>query len=83
MASKCRSCGAAITWARTSAGRSMPIDAEPCADGNIVLSEPVDPDAPVIAMILTAEQVRQPSLGEPRYVSHFATCPNAARHRRA
>ena len=63
--STCRSCGAAIVWAKTTTGKSMPLDAEPVPDGNIVLHEGV--------AYVTGTGDRK---------SHFATCPNAARHRR-
>ena len=33
----CRSCGAPILWRETHAGRRMPIDPEPVADGNVVI----------------------------------------------
>lgn len=73
---KCRSCGAAIIWAKTESGRSMPLDAEP-----------VDPTRVNTTCILDRGVARFGAIdgpsGEPRYVSHFATCPNAARHRRA
>lgn len=76
----CRSCGARIRWATTANGNRMPIDDEPVPDGNIVLSDPtpgayapvallVDPDAPMLD-------------DPPRFVAHFATCPNADQHRK-
>lgn len=77
---KCRSCGALIFWARTSSGKSMPIDAMPTSDGNIELG--TDPGT-----METTAHVRDGSWPEgltgERYTSHFATCPQAAQHRRA
>jgi hypothetical protein len=70
-ASKCRSCGAKIFWYYTASGKLMPVDAEPCADGNLAINY----DGTV--MVVGSGSGRQP-----RYRSHFATCPNAARHRR-
>lgn len=82
-ASNCRSCGAPIVWARSaSTGSLMPINPEPCANGNIILTEPADPGAPLLWTVLTAAARAQPALGEPRYMSHFATCPRAGQHRR-
>lgn len=70
----CRSCMAAIVWrehART--GAVAPIDAEPVEGGNIRLL----PDG-------RYEVAAEPDLfGEPRYVSHYATCPDADRWREA
>lgn len=55
----CRLCGAAIFWAVTPAGKRMPLDVAPSADGNVVLVNGV-------------AHVNVP--GNPRYVPHFATC---------
>jgi hypothetical protein len=68
----CRSCKAPIVWARHEfTRRAMPLDAEPVENGNVVLegnvARVVGPNVPVSG---------------PRYVSHFATCPNAGEHRR-
>lgn len=64
----CRSCGAEIIWAWTSAGRRMPVDAKP--EIRIVL-RPGDPPSagPRAGTIAT-------------HTSHFATCPDAGRWRR-
>ena len=70
----CRTCGAAIVWAVTDAGKSIPIDEAPNVDGNLVLSMEDD-----------IQHARTPGLfdgGAPRYVSHFVTCPDAEEHRR-
>lgn len=58
----CRACGAKILWARTAAGKIIPLDACPIANGNM-RREMLDGS-------------------ELRYLSHFATCPNADRFRR-
>lgn len=70
--SRCRSCGAAITWARSEDGRAMPIDKDPVAGGNLVVENGV-------------ARVAAPDLFDqrPRHVSHFATCPQAKEHRRS
>lgn len=73
---KCRSCGAAILWAKTLSGKAIPLDAEPHPDGNIAL-------VPAGAMVLTKELVEQgKKIGSKRYRSHFASCPNAGQHRK-
>jgi hypothetical protein len=65
----CSSCGAEIIWTVTEAGRRMPIDAKP--EKRVVLrKQENDPLTPLARVVDT-------------FISHFATCPNAARHRSA
>ena len=76
--SKCKSCGAEIIWIPTIAGKSMPCDAKPIpftedAAGSLTL---VTSDGRVIKAKPDA------SSDQMGYVSHFATCPNAAAHRK-
>jgi len=65
---RCRWCEAGIVWARTVAGRQMPLDPEPkpYPEGNVELTD----DGAVVH--------GQPSLDMPDrlYVPHFATCPS-------
>jgi hypothetical protein len=52
----------------------MPVDAKPTGKAVVLYNNPDherDPDAPPLSRVVNA------------YVSHFATCPNAARHRSA
>jgi hypothetical protein len=70
---RCRSCGAEILWARTTSGKPMPLDREPSANGNVLLRDGV---AQVLGPLDVAVT------GEPLYLSHFATCPSAASHRK-
>ena len=79
MSDKCKSCGASILWTETEQGRAMPVDPEPLALGNVVLSDSEDPRGPIRSSL-----VRRGERGERegRYVSHFVTCPNAKLHRR-
>jgi hypothetical protein len=71
MSATCSSCGASILWAITEKGHRIPIDPEPTTAGNLTLVDGI---------------ARTPRLGEDapflQYLSHFATCPNAADHRR-
>ena len=69
--STCRSCGAAIVWAKTSTGKTIPLDAAPSPRGNMILDEQG------VALVV-------PTLSGfgPWMISHFATCPNAAQHRK-
>lgn len=75
---RCRSCGAPILWAALK-GKPFPVDATPADNGNIELQ--LQPGG-----VYTARVVRGPSapllvaagVDEPRYVSHFVTCPHAS-----
>jgi hypothetical protein len=74
---KCRSCGADIVWCQTGKGKAMPVDAEPCADGNVAITASQVPGQLPFANVLTP-----PTLGlEALHKSHFATCPDADRWR--
>jgi hypothetical protein len=67
---RCRECGQPIRWARTERGRTIPLDRDPVPNGNLVLL-PVSGEA----VHLRAGAAVEP--GTLRYVSHFATCPQA------
>jgi hypothetical protein len=71
--SQCRSCGADIAWALTTNGKRIPVDVEPAENGNIRLRR-------VAGQVLA--DVVKPGSERPLRVSHFATCPDAARHRK-
>lgn len=65
----CRSCGAPILWGVTDQGRRMPLDPTAMSEGvRFTFTEGV-----------LIERVEGELFG---HVSHFATCPNAAEHRR-
>jgi len=67
----CRSCGAPIVWVvMFPSGKRMPLDAKPL-HGLIR----VEPGAPATGHMRGKD-------AEDLYVSHFATCPNAAQHRK-
>ena len=82
----CSSCHAPIAWLPTIGGKMMPVDCEPTPDGNLLLGG--DPAAVIIHVKPEDKPkiLRQlEALGKPAffYTSHFATCPNAAQHRKA
>lgn len=82
MNARCRSCNAPIRWARTPAGKAMPLDARPTLGGNVLLREatpPADPTAQVLAGVDLADAHTR---GRELYVPHFTTCPEAAKWRR-
>lgn len=75
----CRSCGAPIRWAVSDgSGKKVPLDPEPVVDGNIVVV-----DRPGHTLVVRFLKKDRPLTRDGlRYVSHFATCPNSARHRK-
>ena len=79
----CSSCGALIVWAVTVKDHPIPIDAKAHPQGNVELEQNPDPREPPTAHMLGKSDRR---VGHPppsiRYVSHFATCPNAEQHRK-
>lgn len=77
MSVPCSSCGAALLWIRTPKGKAMPLDATPDPHGNIVIRDG-------LAVVLKLEEMEQdPSLGQRRFMPHWATCPYAVQHRKA
>ncbi len=72
--STCRGCGAPILWLISPKDKLTPIDPAPTARGNLR----IDLDYGVWLMILNFGEVPP----EERYISHFATCPNAKEFRR-
>jgi ferric-dicitrate binding protein FerR (iron transport regulator) len=69
---RCRSCQAPIFWARTEAGRAMPVDAAPTPDGRVVL---YDRGGTVMARTLKEGEQLRP--GEKGRRPHHQTCPQA------
>ena len=65
--SNCRSCGAESIWAKTVHGKPMPLDPHTYDDGTIEIVEGV---------------ARVTKKGPGLYKAHFASCPDAASHRR-
>ena len=80
--SRCRSCGRQIIWIRTRAGRNMPCDTtliNYSLDGNGT-DNIVTPSGTVLRC--NAQGISPEKADGAGYISHFATCPNAANHRR-
>jgi len=80
---RCKACRSAIFYAVTSKGSLMSVDFEPVADGNVILDgTALDRRGISIHRAVVLGGADQP-IGNPvRYVSHFATCPNAGRFRK-
>lgn len=69
---KCRSCGAAIRWVQMAkSGKKNPLDVLPAEKGNVAIG------GDGLGYVVSNDD-RTP----PLYVSHFATCPGAASHRK-
>lgn len=69
---ECRSCGQTIRWGTTRKGKKIPIDPEPCRDGNIRLT--LDDKAEILGGRNLSEAR---SRGDRLHVSHFTTCEQA------
>lgn len=74
MKDHCGSCKAPVVWVITEKGKRMPLDKEPVPNGNIIVLNNG------IAHFLLKDEPVKPETK--RYVSHFATCPNAGQHRK-
>lgn len=66
--SHCKRCRAKIVWCQTKNGRTMPVDAEPHPDGNVVIR--ADLSGPPFAEVHTEPG----GPDEQRHLTHFATC---------
>jgi hypothetical protein len=71
----CRSCSARVIWVEMAAtGRRMPLNPTPDPKGNVSIDSQTGK-----ARVVQAGAVGRPG---PRYMPHFATCPQAGKHRR-
>lgn len=78
--SRCRTCRAPVRWESTTAGKTIPLDPEPVAKGNI---DVVWIGGEEVAVVLgNDDAMAAQAAGHKLFVSHFATCPNASEHRR-
>ena len=80
--SRCSSCGAEITWAMTTAGRSIPIDTKPVPDGNVTLHVPHAGGTPIAVVIPKDQGTLDTGIDEDRYVAHFVSCPDSDQWRK-
>lgn len=71
---QCRSCGVSVMWLRgASTGRLAPIESEPAADGNLHID--LEKGTYHLANVGCPKDA-------PRYVNHFARCPQAREWKR-
>lgn len=88
---KCRSCGADILWAKTRAGKNMPVDAVPDnrpleqkGGGFVLTLRTVNAGKELhVEKYFPAKHDVEGQPARNRYTAHWATCPNAEQHRRA
>lgn len=75
----CRACDAPMTWATTSSGKSMPLNAEPDPAGNVEVRV-----GELGLAVLEVHPPGQPPLASVgvMYMPHWATCPNADEFRK-
>jgi hypothetical protein len=69
----CKSCGAVVHWYKTNNGKNIPLDPDPHPEGNVQIN--------VVQNVATV--VRPGSVDGPAYRSHFVTCPDSVKHRKA
>ena len=77
--SACSSCGAEVMWVITEASnKRMPVNPQMVMGGNVVVVDKGDSRTPVVRVLKKAEIDPERAA----YVSHFATCESADRHRK-
>lgn len=77
----CRSCGSQIIWVKTKSGKNMPCNTSVVSYMKGGPDKIVTPNGDVISGTVIHPEPGQDFDGC-GYISHFATCPNADRHRR-
>lgn len=78
----CRSCGARVCWVVTERGKKMPLNYVPVErteSGRGLFAIRLLDSGDLEAIAVTAAWLDEE---DPVFTSHFATCPNAKRHRR-
>ena len=72
----CRKCPGKIIFCKTAAGKWMPIDEEPNADGNLFMDGKDAEGYQLVAVV----DLFTPADAD-RYMPHWATCPEAEEFR--
>lgn len=71
----CSSCGRPVRWAKTVAGKAIPLDPTPVAHGTLVLRADGAANYADAAYLERWPHVK-------RFVAHWATCPSRDQHRK-
>lgn len=86
MSARCASCGAEIRWAISINVKPMPLDRVPDPErGSLILleGEARAPLALTLTNLTGPARAAAERHGVDLYVTHFATCPSVAEHRRS
>ncbi len=71
---ECRSCKAPIVWAKTEAGKLMPLDPMPVVTGTVALLQGSERRA----RVLPADELEAARAeGKTLFVTHWSTCPDS------
>lgn len=81
MSARCGSCGEAIIWATTHAGRNMPLNATPSVEPTSLRAWR-DQDGAVHVRDIDGIGSTEIPVDAHYAISHFATCTNADKHRK-
>jgi hypothetical protein len=84
MRATCSTCGSPIEWARFEKSRKpVPLDVDLAPpDGNLELVERGSDGVPVVRVLTKVELEVARKRERPLLRTHFASCPDAATHRR-
>lgn len=77
---RCRSCERPIYWGVWPTGKKMPIDADPVTTGKLVVT--YSPASNTLRLEQFNPNDVKHTHNRRRFDSHFATCPDAQKHRR-
>ena len=80
MSFTCKSCNAPIIFAVTKNDRRIPLDVEPVAGGNILVTQGLNPSGTPMLFAEVVDPLSQP-VTKPLYRAHLPTC-SAREHRR-
>ena len=81
MSASCKACGAAIIWARTESGATMPLEREPVPEGmyRITVSTRIAAQPDTRAEFVPRERRHD---NAPLFIAHWARCPKAKEFRK-
>jgi len=71
---ECGTCGAPMRWERTVRGKPIPLDPQPVPGAHLFITVP--------SGRVADDRSQEAHPGAERFTTHFATCPDAHKHRR-